>query len=76
MLPTGGNMRISKRTALRDKELLTLWHERPLDQQRQVDIMAFYSYIQKNHPELFNGIGYDPYQYLSGLLHQYLTDKP
>jgi hypothetical protein len=69
-------MRISKRTASRDRELLALWRERSPEQRTENDIMAFYSYVQKNHSELFHGIGYDPYQYLSGLLRQYLTDKP
>lgn len=61
-------MRISKRTAARDKELLSLWRERPFEQRTEADIMAFYSYVQKNCRHLFSGITYDPYQYLKGLL--------
>ena len=48
----------------RDRDIFTLWRERPLDQQKEMDVMSLHSYIQKNQPELFHGIGEDPYQYL------------
>jgi len=60
--------------ASRDRELLALWRERPIEQRTENDIMAFYSYIAKNCPELFYGINYDPYQYLKGLLQQHLHE--
>jgi hypothetical protein len=57
-----------KKTMNRDRDILTLWRERPLDQQKEMDVMSLYYYIQKNQPELFHGIGGDPYQYAMGLL--------
>jgi hypothetical protein len=69
-------MRISKRTASRDRVLLSIWRERPSEQRRESDIISFYSYIKKNHPDLFRGIKGDPYQYLKGLLRSHLTDEP
>lgn len=63
------------KTSQRDKELLALWRERPIEQRTENDIMLFYSYIRKEFPNLFLGIGYDPYQYLKGLLRQYTHDK-
>lgn len=60
----------------RDNELLSLWRERPIEQQTSDDVMSFYSHIQKNFPHLFHGIKYDPYQYLKGLLSDYFHDKP
>ncbi|MBI3611439.1 MAG: hypothetical protein HY204_12170 [Nitrospirae bacterium] len=67
---------MKKSTANRDKELLSLWRERPIEQRTSNDVMSFYSYIQKNCPDLFNGIHGDPYQYLNGLLRQHFHDKP
>jgi hypothetical protein len=61
-------MKQSKKTMNRDRDILTLWRERPLDQQKEMDVMSLYSNIQKNQPELFHGIGGDPYQYSMGLL--------
>ena len=57
-----------KKTMNRDRNILTLWRERPLDQQKEMDVMSLYSNIQKSQPELFHGIGGDPYQYSMGLL--------
>lgn len=68
-------MKQSKKTMNRDRDILTLWRERPLDQQREMDVMSLCSYIQKNQPELFHGIGGDPYQYLMGLLRSNFRDK-
>lgn len=67
-------MRQSK--ANRDKNLLSLWRERPLEKRTSDDVMSFYSYVQKNCPDLFNGIHGDPYQYLKGLLCDCFYDKP
>ena len=68
-------MKQSKKTMNRDRDILNLWHERPLDQQREMDVMSLYSYIQKNQPELFHGISGDPYQHLMGLLRSHFRNK-
>ena len=64
-----------KKTMNRDRNILTLWRERPLDQQKEMDVMSLHSYIQKNQAELFHGIGGDPYQYSMGLLRSNCRDK-
>lgn len=69
-------MKQSKRIINRDREILTLWRERPIEQQTEFDIMSLYSYIQRNQPNLLHGIHGDPYQYLMGLLRPYFCDKP
>ncbi|MBC8553771.1 MAG: hypothetical protein H8D23_29520 [Candidatus Brocadiales bacterium] len=59
----------------RDNNLLSLWRDRPVEQQTSNDVMAFYSHIQKNFPDLFHGIKGDPYQYLKGMLSDCFHDK-
>ena len=59
----------------RDRELIALWRERPDDEKTEFHIMDFYSFIKENHPHLFNGITYDPYQYLNGLLKPWFRNK-
>jgi len=57
-----------KKISQRDKDLLSLWRERPINKRKEMHIMEFYAYVQEHCPHLFRGITYDPYQYLKGLL--------
>jgi len=57
-----------KKTSQRDKDLLSLWRERPINKRKEIHIIEFYSDVKEYHPHLFTGINYDPYQYLKGLL--------
>jgi hypothetical protein len=67
---------MKRSSASRDRDLLSLWHERLPEQRRKIDVMSFYSYIQTNHADLFIGITGDPYQYLNCLLSTHFSDKP
>lgn len=69
-------MRVSKRTEERDRELLSLWRERSVEQRHEIDVIPFHAYIEKNYPRLFKGISGDPYQYLMGLLRRHCTGTP
>jgi hypothetical protein len=60
----------------RDKELLSLWRERPIGKRTSEDVMSFYTFLQNNCPELIRSIHGDPYQYLNGLLMDCFSDKP
>jgi hypothetical protein len=58
----------------RQARVRELWLERPAEQRTGNGVMAFYGYLEKNHPELLKRSHGDPYQQLKTDLRGLILD--